>query len=76
MLRLPCNFSAYWSGNSAGKAGRGLILKNDFLQNFNPIDDGTDWEEIVPGRIAKLRRRGTKGALDIITVYMDAQEEE
>ena len=46
-----------------------MILRNSFLEQFDPIEEG-DWEEIVQGRIARLALKGKLGALDIFVVYL------
>ena len=43
-------------------------MSDRFLENFD-IPSKADWETIVKGRAAKLKLRGPKGALDIISVY-------
>ena len=51
------------------EAGVGLAVKHTFLQNFNKTDDSS-WQEIVPGRAAKLSLRGPSGALDLYVCYL------
>lgn len=55
--------------------GVGILVKQSFLERFDPIppeDDLTPfhWEEIQPGRIACLHLRGPEGNLDLMVVYM------
>ena len=66
---LPQNTKFFWShGPSRHQAGVGLAIKNDFLQNFNPARDD-DWDEIEPGRVARLPLRGPNGSLDLYVCY-------
>ena len=45
-----------------------LVVRDAFLKKF----EHRYWEEILPGRIAVLRLRGSKGNLDIFCVYLSA----
>ena len=64
------NYRTFWSNyRDKTTAGVGVAVSKDFLKNFGPIDEKSDWVTIVEGRAAKLRLRGMHGALDIITIY-------
>ena len=45
-----------------------MAVKTQFLKNFNPVKE-KDWEEIEPGRMARLSLRGPKGGLDLYAIY-------
>ncbi len=62
----PTGYTAKWSVGTAARAGVGLLLRDEFLSQFDP---DPEWEEPVPGRAALLKLRGDKGALDIWTLY-------
>ena len=67
---LPNTSSFFWShGPTRWQAGVGLAVKHSFLQNFNAINDSS-WQEIAPGRAAKLSLRGPSGALDLYICYL------
>ena len=67
---LPDSSEFFWShGPTRWQAGVGLAVKHTFLQNFNKTDDSS-WQEIVPGRAAKLSLRGPSGALDLYVCYL------
>ena len=61
---------AFWSHGTSHQAGVGLVLRDDFLKQFNQCDTETDWEEVVPGRVAILHLRGPTGSLDIVIAYL------
>ena len=69
MLKVPRGIRAFWSHGSARIGGVGILLREQFLQHFRPVQDD-DWEEIVPGRIAVLHLGGSEGSLDLVTIYM------
>jgi len=69
-MRLPSHLTALWSNGTASVAGIGLILHRDFLKKFVTIDPGRDWVEVIPGRVAILKLRGSQGALDIVCAYL------
>ena len=67
---LPDSAKFFWShGPTRWQAGVGLAVKHTFLRNFNTTDDSS-WQEIAPGRAAKLSLRGSSGALDIYVCYL------
>ena len=67
---LPNHSRFFWShGPTRWQAGVGLAIKNSFLQKFNTVDDSA-WQEIAPGRAAKLLLRGPAGALDLYVCYL------
>ena len=67
---LPNTSRFFWShGLTRWQAGVGLAVKHSFLHKFNPIDDRS-WQEITPGRAAKLALRGPNGALDLYVCYL------
>ena len=74
-LRLPTGFTPFWSHGTTTRAGIGLIVKDDFLRNFNHPRDG-DWIEVVPSWAAILRLSGSQGSLDICVVYMATGDSE
>jgi hypothetical protein len=59
----------FWAHGTTSQAGIGLIIKEEFLNKFNPVTD-TSWEYIETGRAAVLRLRGPSGALDIFVIYL------
>ena len=66
---LPQKTTFFWShGRSRHQAGVALAVKTQFLKNFNPVKE-KDWEEIEPGRMARLSLRGPKGGLDLYAIY-------
>ena len=67
---LPSTSKFFWShGPTRWQAGVGLAVKHSFLQNFNTTHD-RDWQEIAPGRAAKLSLRGPSGGLDLYVCYL------
>ena len=58
-----------WSHGSSRIGGIGLLLKDSFLKHFNPMQK-TDWTELAPGRLGRLRLDGPLGRLDLYVVYM------
>ena len=66
---LPSGTVAFWSHLSARHAGVGLILKQDFLKNFHPVERD-HWKELEPGRLAVLRLTGPLGNLDLFVAYL------
>ena len=67
---LPNNTKFFWShGPTRWQAGVGLGIKHTFLQHFNPTTNAS-WQEIVPGRAAKLSLRGPSGAVDMYVCYL------
>ena len=62
-------FTSFWSHLSKGTAGIGIIVSNSFLGKFQsePV-----WDQVIPGRIAILRLRGSVGSLDLAVCYLDA----
>ena len=83
----PSGYRAFFSHGSASSAGVGIIVATSFLSKFDSIkgdeeyrEGGTELklEDIVAGRVARLRLDGKEGALEIFTVYLttgDAAEE-
>ena len=67
-MSMPTGIRPFWSHGSTRKAGIGLLVKEQFLLNFNAVTDDS-WEEVEPGRAAVLRLRGPQGALDIFVLY-------
>jgi len=70
-FRGPAGTTAFWSVGSSSRAGVGIILKDGFLSRFNKPRPG-DWEEMVPGRAARLSLRGPEGNLDLYVLYFAA----
>ena len=56
----------FWSHGTARRAGVGIFVRQAFLDLFEqpPL-----WQEILPGRAAVLRLAGSRGMLDLVTVY-------
>ena len=69
-MRFGHEFYPFWCDGTSSRGGCGLIVKNSFLQNFNPVVLDRDWIHIVPGHLAVLRLSGPKGALHIFSVYL------
>ena len=65
---IPPELKAFWSHGTNYQAGIGLMLKNEFLDKFNPCLP-KDWQEIEPGRSAILHLKGPQGAMDIAVIY-------
>lgn len=53
---------AFWSPSSSSQAGVGIVLKESFVRNFNPIQPH-DFVGVEPGRVAKRSLRGPEGFL-------------
>ncbi|CAK0812459.1 unnamed protein product, partial [Prorocentrum cordatum] len=53
--------------------GVGIVLRRSFLEKFATFQDG-DFQELEPGRIARLHLRGPAGNLDILAVYLTTGE--
>ena len=70
----PTGCRAFWSHGTASVAGIGLVIKQTFLQQFNPTHDD-DWVHIVPGRVGRLSLRGALGCLDIVVAYFPTGQE-
>ena len=70
---IPQGLVGFWSHLSAQKAGVGIILKQSFLDKFATVQKG-DFQELEPGRVARLRLRGPEGHLDIWTIYLTTGE--
>ena len=51
-------------------SGVGLLIRAQFLAQFNPIVEDRDWIEIEKGRAAVLRLEGEHGRLHIFVVYL------
>ena len=65
--RPPPETTAWWSqGPVCGQAGVGIIVKNNFLKNF---EQPPKLVYIWRGRAAKLCLRGPAGSLDLIVTY-------
>ncbi len=64
---LGIGFAAFWSLGTAARAGVGIFLKDAFLKQFGCGQPA--WEEVTPGRLARLRLRGPHGNLDVIVGY-------
>lgn len=68
--RLPSTARFFWShAPSRSQAGVALAVNHSFLQHFNAVKD-SDWQELMPGRAAKLSLRGSNGALDLYVCYL------
>ena len=67
-LNIPPDLKAFWSHGTNYQAGIGLMLRNEFLDKFNPCLP-TDWQEIEPGRSAILHLKGPQVAIDIVVIY-------
>lgn len=61
---------SWWSHESPSRGGVGVVITRKFLANFDSISD-RDWEEVIPGRLARLKLRGARGNLDIWVVYFN-----
>ena len=59
---------SWWSAGTAQRAGVGIIVRSSFLNRFG--SHPPEWQEIAPGRLAKLTLRGPEGSLQILTGYM------
>ena len=68
--RLEQTHACFWSSSidTATSGGVCVIITKKLLSMFS---DTPLWEELVPGRIAALRLRGTSGGLDIFTVHLE-----
>ena len=64
---LPGTVS-WWSGDTAARAGVGIIATKAFVNRFRL--QLPDWQEVDPGRLAVLHLRGDEGALDLAVCYM------
>ena len=70
---VPTGCTAFWSHLTAGRAGVGILVRDDFLTRFAPIK-ADDWEEFEAGRLARLQLRGPDGNLDLWAVYLTTGE--
>ena len=70
----PTGCTAFWSHLSAQRAGIGILVRKEFLALFATTKD-SDWEEIEPGRLARLRLRGPQGNLDLWAAYLTTGED-
>ena len=57
-------FRSWWSHETATRGGVGITVNMKFLDQFYRVEE-SDWEECIPGRLARLRLRGSQGRLDI-----------
>ena len=64
----PSDCRCWFSPGTQRRAGVGLVVKLDFLKQFD-APRREDWIETVPGRAAVLRLRGPAGALDLHIAY-------
>ena len=67
-MPLPPGVQLWSSPGSTRRAGVAILIKTDFLSNFEPTT-AESWVEIQQGRAAMLKLRGAKGALDIVGAY-------
>ncbi len=67
-LKRP-GISPFWSHGTASVGGIGLLVKDTFLEKFNPGKQ-SGWVELIPGRLGRLRLEGPLGSLDIYVTYM------
>ena len=67
----PCNqdLISFWSHESPQRGGVGIVLRPSFAAKFHKIN-ATDWQEMIPGRLARLRLRHNLGRLDIFVAYL------
>ena len=63
----PSDCQAWFSPGTSRRAGVGIIVKKQFLGQFDAAPP--NWIETVPGRAAVLQLRGNAGALDLHVVY-------
>ena len=66
---IPPGARAFWFHGANAQAGIGLLVKESFLSNLNPCTDD-DWEQVEPGRVARLSLRGPQGSLDVWVLYL------
>lgn len=66
--RGTCSF---WSVGSSRATGVGLLVPEAFLAQFS----GVRWEEILPGRAARLSLVGEEGRLDLYMLYFAGGDE-
>jgi exonuclease III len=67
-LRIPAEYTAWWSHLSRHTGGVGLMIKKTFLRQSRAVRI-EDWEETIPGRLSMLHLRGHMGNLSIAVVY-------
>ena len=58
-----------WSHGTRHQGGVAITLLTSFLQTFDEIQD-EDWEEAIPGRLAVLHLRRSRGRLALVTAYL------
>jgi exonuclease III len=65
----PEGYQLHYLNGTASIAGVGILIRHSFLANFDtPLSLQLD--DIVPGRIGRLRLHGSEGDLDLYTVYL------
>jgi len=72
---MPDNCIPFWTHGTTHQAGIGLLLKQEFLNKFNPVNPERDWNPIVPGRVGILSLQGSLGSLDIVVAYFATGQE-
>ena len=73
----PEGYNLFHLHGTAASAGVGILIRRTFLDLFDtPLTPQLD--NIVPGRIGRLRLKGKLGSLDLYSVYLttgDAKSE-
>ena len=64
---LPLGISYFSSGIDARKGGIGILVKHEFMDQFNDVQ----WIVHKAGRLATLQMSGKAGRLNILVVYLD-----
>lgn len=77
----PPGFQMFFAHGSHNSAGVGILVSKKLLANFDDMGPGQPehlLEEIWPGRVARLRLHGPRGALHLFVIYFttgDAEQE-
>ena len=66
---LPRDTRSWWAHASQQAGGIGIMVKKSFLSQFT-APTPQDWTILEEGRLARLRLKGPKGAIDLYIVYM------
>ncbi len=67
-FQSPPGTRSFWSVGSARRVGVDIVVRDSFLARFNDPEDG-GWEELLPGRAARLHLRSPAGRLDFYVLY-------
>ncbi len=68
-MATPEAHQLFYSHGTIASTGVGVLVAKSFLQNFDPTGSSR-LEEIVPGRVGRLRLQGPLGNIDMICVYL------